>query len=49
MGVDLRREGGQLAGVGGHHGLELDLIVLHARHLIAATGGAERDGQQDTE
>jgi len=47
--VDLRGERGQLAGIGGHHGLKLDLILLHPGHLVAASGGAERGGHQSAE
>ncbi len=47
--VDLRGERGQLAGIGGHHGLKLDLVLLHPGHLIAAAGGAERGGHQSAE
>jgi len=48
-GVDLGREGGELPGVGGHHSLELDLVVLHPRQLLAAAADREQHGGQQAE
>ncbi len=47
--VDLRREGGDFACVGRHHGLQFDLVVLHPGQLLVAAAEAEQQGDHRTE